>query len=100
MSKTLDDYDFYRRVNLVSRMYQNYEYSYFLEKSHAVTTPRDIQVGEELFIDYGERYWNGKTYSKIHAPNVETLLQVVGSLESKIKIIDEKFENLLDRLGR
>lgn len=57
-------------------------------------TLTDIAIGEELYIDYGERYWNGKDYSKIHAPNVPTLLKVVESLEGKLVDMTTRFDVL------
>lgn len=64
---------------------------------------RDIAVGEELYLDYGEKYWDSKDYDKIFLHDFATVVDQLKRSNERVDELEEKLEHvemLADKLKR
>ena len=64
----------------------------------AVFTIADILPGEELFTNYGEHYWEGRTMKPVRQQTIQSLSKALDVQNEKIKQLEKVRDQLIQRL--
>ena len=63
-----------------------------------LTTSEDVYPGEELFLNYGDLYWDGKGYPKLRQYDFKMFDREVNGLQEEVKELREENEKLKKKM--